>query len=337
MLLQSLVDTIEQLKARLEVHGAGLRANETRTRMALIDPMLAALGWDPADPSLVVPEFEIGGKLADYALLSPNRKPVAVLEAKRLGESLTTHRMQMVNYGNMAGIPYAGLTDGNHWELYSVFEQRPIEDRRILDISLDSTPVDKITLGMLVLWCPHMSSGEVQLVKDPILAESHSSFPAALTDAIDPQSAKIEGYRVDFEDLSGWKCIAELNKVSGSIPPAAIRMPDGSEFAIRRWKDILLQTITWLHGKGMIGQTNSRMQVTRKRYLVNDIAQHPLGNDFREARQVAGASLYVETHWSANDLVRYTKLLMQNFGQNPENVYLKSDSARRTDWQSTPS
>ena len=224
MLLQSLVDTVERLKERSKLHGAALRVNETRTRMALIDPMLAALGWNPADPSLVVPEFEIGGKLADYALLAPNGKPVAVLEAKRLGESLTAHRMQMVNYGNMAGIPYAGLTDGNHWELYSVFEQRPIEDRRILGISLDNTPVDKIALGMLVLWCPHMSSGEVQLVKDPILAESDSSFPAALTHAINLQSAQIGGYATDSEHISGWKCLAELTKVSGTAPPAAIKM-----------------------------------------------------------------------------------------------------------------
>lgn len=323
MLLQSLVDTVERLKERLKLHGAALRVNETRTRMALIDPILAALGWDPANPSLVVPEFEIGGKLADYALLAPNGKPVAVLEAKRLGESLTTHRMQMVNYGNMAGIPYAGLTDGNHWELYSVFEQRPIEDRRILGVSLDNTPVDKIALGMLVLWCPHMSSGKVQLVKGPILAESDSSFPAALTDAINMKSTQMEGYKTDSEDISGWKCLAELNKVSGSPPPASIRMPDGLDFATRRWKDILIQTTMWLHSKGMIDQTDSRIQVTNKRYLVNNIAQHPLGNSFREARQIAGVSLYVETHWSANDLVRYTKKLMQNFGQNPENVHLK--------------
>ncbi len=324
MLLQSLVDTIERMRERLKLHGTALRINETRTRMALIDPMLAALGWDPADPSLVVPEFEIGGKLADYALLAPNGKPVAVLEAKRLGESLTAHRMQMVNYGNMAGIPYAGLTDGNHWELYSVFEQKPIEDRRILGISLDNTPVDKIALGMLVLWGPHMSSGEVRLVKDPILAESGSSFPAALIESANLQSHQIGGYTTDSEHISEWRCLAELNKVSGTTPPTAIRMPDGSEFATRRWKDILLQTVTWLHSKGMIGQTDSRIQVTRKRYLVNDIAQHPLGNSFREARQIAGVSLYVETHWSANDLVRYTKKLVQNFGQNPENVYLKN-------------
>ncbi|MYE02573.1 MAG: hypothetical protein F4Y03_15120 [Alphaproteobacteria bacterium] len=114
MLLQDLVETIERLKARLAAHNADLRVNETRTRMALIDPMLAVLGWDPADPSLVIPEYnpQGGRDRADYALMHPNGHPIAILEAKKLGESFETHLNQMTSYANVAGIAYAGLTDG---------------------------------------------------------------------------------------------------------------------------------------------------------------------------------------------------------------------------------
>ncbi len=43
MLLDELVDVIETLQRRMQLHGATLRANERRTRAALIDPLLVAL------------------------------------------------------------------------------------------------------------------------------------------------------------------------------------------------------------------------------------------------------------------------------------------------------
>ena len=55
-MLDELVDVIETLKARIDVHRDTLQANETRTRVALIDPLLCALGWNTADPSLVTVE-----------------------------------------------------------------------------------------------------------------------------------------------------------------------------------------------------------------------------------------------------------------------------------------
>ena len=55
MLLDELVDVIQTIQDRIRDHGASLRENETRTRMALIDPLLQALGWDTADPGLVTP------------------------------------------------------------------------------------------------------------------------------------------------------------------------------------------------------------------------------------------------------------------------------------------
>ncbi len=73
-----------------------MQDNETRTRMALIDPLLIALGWDTSDPALVIPEYASNGR-ADYALLGSDGNPAAFIEAKRLGEGLKTHRMQMLN------------------------------------------------------------------------------------------------------------------------------------------------------------------------------------------------------------------------------------------------
>ena len=134
-MLDELVAIIQTLQTRIREHTATLRENETRTRMALIDPLLKVLGWDTADPSLVTPEYNVAGRAADYALLQGDGKPAATIEAKKLGEPLESHRMQMLNYSNVAGVQYAGLTDGNRWELYEVFKQAP------LDVSITNSSV----------------------------------------------------------------------------------------------------------------------------------------------------------------------------------------------------
>ena len=48
--LSDLVARIELLQARIRSHKIVLQGNETRTRMALIDPLMHALGWDVSDP-----------------------------------------------------------------------------------------------------------------------------------------------------------------------------------------------------------------------------------------------------------------------------------------------
>ena len=82
MLLDDLVGVIETLQRRIADHGASLRENETRTRMAPVDLLLAALGWDVADPAVAPPEYSASGGRADYALLKPDGSPIAMVEAK---------------------------------------------------------------------------------------------------------------------------------------------------------------------------------------------------------------------------------------------------------------
>ena len=128
---------IETLKERITAHGPSLRASETRTRMALIDPLLGALGWDVTDPEMVTPEYSVGNGRADYALLSKDMTPVAFIEAKHLGEPLERPQQedQLFTYALRQQVKYAALTDGNRWLLddVSVFSGG---ERRLLQISI---------------------------------------------------------------------------------------------------------------------------------------------------------------------------------------------------------
>ena len=132
--------------------------NSCSATVVLIDPLLAALGWDTSDPELVTPEFISNGR-ADYALLKPGGKPLALVEAKKLGEPLENHRMQMLNYANASGIEYAGLTDGDRWELYEVFRISALDDRRILEVSINGHVTHACALQLLLLWRSNLASG----------------------------------------------------------------------------------------------------------------------------------------------------------------------------------
>ena len=83
-LLTPLLDAIATVRKRITNHETLLEGDETRTRVSLVDPILVALGWNPADPNLVVLEHKIGGKSADYALLVEGGKPAVIVEAKSL-------------------------------------------------------------------------------------------------------------------------------------------------------------------------------------------------------------------------------------------------------------
>ncbi len=170
MLLDDLIAVIETLRQRIANHGDALQENETRTRIALIDPLLTALGWDVPNPAQVLPEYNLSpsGKKADYGLLTDNGKLTVILEAKRLDEPLEKHRMQMVNNANMSGVPYAGLTDGNHWELYDVFKPAKIEERRKLDIAIADIPPYEAALKLLLLWRPNLASGRPVAANEPL-------------------------------------------------------------------------------------------------------------------------------------------------------------------------
>ncbi len=146
MPLDDLVSVIETLQQRIVSHRQSLQQNEIRTRTALIDPLLTALGWDVSDPALVTPEYAVGEGRADYALNGSETIPAAMVEAKRLGHALNDdERMQMLNYANARGVRYAAVTDGNAWELYEVFKQAPLEDRRLLIVRIVGSPAHEWT------------------------------------------------------------------------------------------------------------------------------------------------------------------------------------------------
>ena len=320
MLLDDLIGTIETLKERIAAHGTTLRENETRTRMALIDPLLQALGWDVSNPEMVTPEYSVGASRADYALLTPNGNPSALVEAKKLDESLASHRMQMLNYANAAGIPHAALTDGNHWEMYTVFDQAPIEQRRILDVSITSTPAHEAALKLLLLWRPNLASGQPVSASAPVLSfrRSDETAPIGPNPIQDEKPKSTETVPTEVD----WRPVAQVTPSIGDPRPNAIRMEQGPAIAISRWNQVLIEIAEWLCEQGLLTDQNCPVSVGPSRYLLALTPRHKSGKDFVKPRKMSNG-MYLELDYTGKDFLRHIRTLLDSLNVSTHSVELR--------------
>ena len=271
---------------------------------------------DVSDPGLVTPEYRAGGGRADYALLGPDGKPVAAVEAKKLGEGLESHRMQMLNYANASGIEYAGLTNGDRWELYDVFQRGPLEERRMLDVSIASGPAHESALALLLLWQPNVASGRQPL-------------PAArpvLGDAQDPAPEPADAGQVSASRLvsPGWVALSEYDPPAKAPRPSAIRFWDGSEQTLKSWYEILTLVVKKLYTEGRLTAEDAPIQWSRSVYSVHTESTHPTGKPFANFKTIDGTPLFVNVNLNAAQVRGNTKRLLQRFGMNPAGVYLQA-------------
>ena len=123
MWLNDLEELVGKLRDRIHDHRGVLAKSESTTRYALVNPLLAGLGWDLANPDQVLTEYEASYEgddkrhYADYVLLHVKR-PCLVIEAKSFGTKLATGDAidQGTKYCNRLGIQYFVLTDGGQWQ-----------------------------------------------------------------------------------------------------------------------------------------------------------------------------------------------------------------------------
>lgn len=319
-MLDDLVNVIETLQQRIRDHGATLRENETRTRMALIDPLLTALGWDVSDPALVTPEYNVSGRWADYALLFPDGEPVATVEAKKLGESLASHRMQMLNYSNASGVEYAGLTDGDHWELYEVFQRGQLEDRRILDVSISGMLAHELALKMLLLWRPNLASGQPVVASEPILPVPEvAPGPEPTPAPPKPRPA------VPSPEEKNWSTLDSFIQQNPTKQPVLIRFPDGSQPTVVRWYDLFTLTARWLWTSGKL--TYENVPVTSRGKRNNNLlalqGQALNSNKSLSATNIDGTPLWFDRQGGGQDFRQRTLVLLAHCGVSPDTVHVQ--------------
>ena len=290
MLLEPLVSTIETIKGRIAAHGQTLRQNETRTRAALIDPLLQALGWDTTNPALVTPEYRVDVGWADYALLRVGTQPVAVIEAKRLGSIVENHLEQAVGYCIQQGIAYAGVTDGNHWQLYRTFEPVPLADKLVLDVSIADAPAHEAALKLLLLWRANLASGHPVAANEPVfwsdgdndsLAEPTPQAPIPVSSPVDPLPAATPAPRP-----GEWVPLTAVKPGKGHRRPSAIRFSYGEARPTGSWGHVLAETAEWLVKSGDLKAVDC--PIPRLAGFVNSSPTGPRGGQYANHLPVTG-------------------------------------------------
>ncbi len=324
MPLEDLVSLIERLAQRMAQHGPLLRQSEALTRYALIDPLLRGLGWDTEDPTKVRPEYPGSGGYADYALMGGDR-PIALVEAKKLGEPLAASVQQALNYCNSQGINFMIVTDGDRWEMYEVFKQAKIEDRKVFSISLSAEPHHSAAIKTLSIWHPSLLTGKAEVAPVPAFKTESvaprpietSPTPPVPTPAVSPVAPAAP------QGTGAWKELRDVVAQKGAKAPSAIRFPDGKEMPIKYWVEILQNVAEWLVAKGVLTAAKCPANgMSKERYVVHSLPQHPSGKSFFNPHQL-GNGLYVELNISADQSIRLSQSLLSQLGQSSAGFQLQ--------------
>ena len=115
--------------------------DESATKQGVVLRLLSLCGWNQFDLSEVSPEYTVGNRRVDYALM-PGSPNAVFIEVKRPSESLEGHQQQLLEYCFQEGVKLAALTNGRTWWLYLPLQPGSWEQRRFLTIDLESQEPD---------------------------------------------------------------------------------------------------------------------------------------------------------------------------------------------------
>lgn len=147
MSISAVADAIGHTKAQLAKlpprEEKGWPLNEWPTRYILIDPVLAALGWNIHDYDQCEVEAPMPSgqwtRTADYVLYDcSGRIPIVVIEAKYLRDDLSNPSSveQLAGYCQELRRGLGMLTNGTEWHLYRLNQNVDFTTKRAIKVNL---------------------------------------------------------------------------------------------------------------------------------------------------------------------------------------------------------
>jgi hypothetical protein len=224
---QPLTSVLPKLRKRIrKIQNRNENIGEQNTKAALIDPLLAALGWDVEDIDEVSREYRRKSQdnPVDYALFML-RSPRLFVEAKGLEKDLSDRKWisQVLGYATVVGVEWCVLTNGDEYRLYNAHAPVDVEQKlfRVVRIS-DSDQEDYAleTLELLskekmgdnllnVLWKAHFIDRHVSRALGELLQNEDASLIRLIrkrTPELTPgeirESLKRADIRIDFPVVS---------------------------------------------------------------------------------------------------------------------------------------
>ena len=134
------LDQIKQFSKKAESIKENLLTEEA-TKMSLIVPFFAMLGYDVFNPEEFVPEYtaDVGikkGEKVDYAIVQDGQ-PVILIEAKWCGENLNKHGSQLFRYFGTTKAKFGVLTNGLIYRFFTDLDNpNKMDDIPFLEIDI---------------------------------------------------------------------------------------------------------------------------------------------------------------------------------------------------------
>jgi len=214
--------------------GSGELLTEAAVRVAVVDSVLRALGWDPADPSTFKPEFAVGKRKVDYALFG-HGKPLVFIEAKHSDVKIGKGEDQLFSYANNQGVPLLVLTNGWNWDFYlSMAAGRP-PDRRFysLDLRVGDNVANYVEFLEQHLRKDRVVSGKAKLSAEDILQnnrdreKARDAIPSVWIGLIENREEMlIDLLAEEVESTCGVKpSVSHVHAFLAGLKPSAIADP----------------------------------------------------------------------------------------------------------------
>ena len=301
MWLDDLEQTVQTLADRIKHHEHTLRGNERATRYALIDPLLASLGWNLADPSEVVAEYPLPDGRADYAMLYDG-EPYLIVEAKNLGDQLMKGHQQVAQYAMVAGVQFVVLTNGKRWLGYSLGK---IGDKQVFEFNVTAPQV----LELLWLWHGNFKGRTTQ-------PRIHERSDKAVSTSVTPSP-------ISPKRAASGAPLPEVNYTRGMKKPRRLIFPDGTTKDVtKNWASVQPVTAEWLvDGKYVKSLPLRNQQGT---YLLHKEPKKKTGKPFRSAREVRKGH-WIDMNFGPKDHLTKAKELLESCGVDPATVHLELD------------
>ncbi len=152
---RALASTVEELRERIGRMRRGCPSiGEQNTKAALVNPLLAAIGWDLENIDEVFLEYRSHPQdnPVDYALFMLG-KPCLFVEAKALGANLGDRRWlhQMFSYATIVGVEWCVLTNGDEYLLYNSHALVDADDKLFRRVRISNLDQHRDTIRTLEL------------------------------------------------------------------------------------------------------------------------------------------------------------------------------------------
>ena len=357
--MNELIGLIQQLKLEKQI----TMFDEAATKQAYILRILQYLGWNIFDVGEVCPEFSVGSKKVDYALVQNSTKKVFI-EVKKVGEDLENHQEQLLNYSFQEGVKLAVLTNGITWWFYLPLNEGSWDQRKFYTIEImDQEPSEIAQKFIDFLGKENVRAGRAVENAEAVIKSKkkeniiNETLPKAWNKIIEEEDELlIELLAETTEKICGFKPDVETVVTFIKTNLSKVSPPEDNKFIPQKRRNIETKTEMVNTEKDYTFKSVSYIRFKQDRYSVKNwkdllltvceivyryhkedfskvlslkgrkrphFSKNP--NELREPKEIKGSGIYVETNLSANSIVRFSYDIISLFGYSERDLVIETN------------